>query len=242
MPEQNAQAATATSASQSQADGTNTSASSQQSQLAAQASAADDASQADDASAATSASSMTVEEMARELAKVRQEAAANRVARRELEKLQRAQMSKEEQLAADLAASQKERDTLIAQHRATTLAYETKLLATELGLIDPEAAIKLLDASAIEYDEQTGAPKNLKKLMRELIAAKSYLVAQNAANGQQAPALRQPSSASATNSANGSNRTLTFTESQIAALSYEDYQKHRAAIWQAQREGRIRPG
>ncbi len=239
MPDQDAQAATGTSASQSQAGG-------QQPQTpdphaASQASAAS-TSQADGSAATTAqaAGKLTYEEIERELAKVRSEAAENRVAKRELEKLQRERMSKEEQLAADLATAQKERDTLIATQRSVTLAYETKLQAAALGIIDPDVAVKLLDASQIEYADD-GTPKNLAKLLQALLAAKPYLAA-NAAQTQSGTqtGARQASSASATNQA--AARTATFTESAIAAMSPEDYQKHRAAIFQAQREGRILPG
>lgn len=247
MPEQNAQAATVQSASQPQAGGQpNTSFTATD---AAHSQADTGASGTTDSDTNGATSGMSLEELQRELAKTRREAAEHRTARRKLEAdaqaAAQAQMTKEERLAAQVADGQKERETLAAKYQARMLAYEVQLQAQALGIIDPDAAVKLLDASRIEYDDE-GAPKNLGKLLRELVAAKTYLVApanQGQQTGQQNTGAQAPASASsATNTATGASRTTLFTESQIASMSPEDYAKNRAAIFQAQREGRIRPG
>ncbi|MGZ3677031.1 MAG: phage scaffolding protein [Ktedonobacterales bacterium] len=184
-------------------------------------------------------STLTLEQALRELANVRREAAEHRVARRALEtekaEAEQAKLSKEEQLAAKLAEAEKAKTEIVSRTQERMLAYETKIAATELNLVDPEAALKLLDASRIEFAED-GSPKNLVKLLKELVAAKPYLVAQ-----QNQPAKPTVSPSSPTNPASGAGHTNTITEQYIASLSPEEYQKQRAAIFQARREGRILP-
>lgn len=183
-------------------------------------------------------STLTLEQALRELANVRREAAEHRVARRALEtekaEAEQAKLSKEEQLAAKLAEAEKAKQEIVSRTQERMLAYETKIAAVELNLVDPEAAIKLLDASRIEFAED-GSPTNLTKLLKELVAAKPYLVA------QQQPAKPTVSPSSPTNPASGAGQTNTFTEKYIASLSPKEYENQRAAIWQAQREGRILP-
>lgn len=198
--------------------------------------ATDPTSQVDDG-AQEPTSNLTLEQALRELAKVRKEAAENRVVRKQLEaekaEIERSKLSKEERLAAELADAEKARDSLTLTYQERMLAYETKLVAAELGLIDPEVAMKLLDTSRIEYDKD-GTPKNLGKLLKELVAAKPYLAAP-----QQNAAPRSVSSP--TNPASANQTTGQFSAQQIANMSPEDYKKQRAAIFKAQREGRILP-
>ena len=211
MPEQNAQAATAQSASQPQAGGQpNTSFTPTD---AAQSQADTGASATTDSDMSGVTTSMSLEELQRELAKTRREAAEHRTARRKLEAdaqaAAQAQMTKEERLAAQVADGQKEREALMSRYQTRMLAYEVQIQAQALGIIDPEAAVKLLDASRIEYDEE-GAPKNLGKLLRELVAAKTYLVAASAQGQQTGQQAGGRAASSAANTATG--RTNTFTE------------------------------
>jgi len=54
------------------------------------------------------------------------------------------------------------------------IRYEVERQATLLGIIDPDAAARLLDTSKLEYDEE-GIPKNAKALLETLLKQKSYL-------------------------------------------------------------------
>lgn len=47
--------------------------------------------------------------------------------------------------------------------------------ALRLGFADPVDAFSLLDRAALEFDETTGRPKNVEKLLTDLLAAKPYL-------------------------------------------------------------------
>ena len=116
----------------------------------------------------------------------RREAAAHRT---ENAALKKAQADAE---AATLTEAQKvsrERDTLKAQLDSERLErqsainrYEVQLQASKLGIVDPEAAVKLLDWESLEYADD-GSPKGLEAALKKLLASKPYL-----AGGQQAPA------------------------------------------------------
>lgn len=240
MPDQTAQVANgqqnATNTSAQPQVGDNTSVSS-----GLNAAATDSTSQVDDGAQDTQTSTLTLEQALRELAKVRREAAENRTARRTLEaekaEAERAKLSKEERLAAELADAEKTRHALTLTYQERMLAYETKLAAADLGIIDPDAAMKLLDTARLEYADD-GSPKNLAKLLKELVAAKPYLVAQTPQQIAAASAAR----ASATNSASvNQTGTTQFSQQQIANMTPDEYKKYRASIFQAQRAGRILP-
>jgi hypothetical protein len=53
------------------------------------------------------------------------------------------------------------------------------LRARELGIIDPDAAYRLLDLAEVEYDE-TGRPTNIERLLRDLVRKRPYLVGSSA--------------------------------------------------------------
>lgn len=93
------------------------------------------------------------------------------VKRRDDEKL-----SETERLQARLAELEQERTTYQTERQERILRYETMLAASKLGIIDPEAAYKLLDVSQIEFDDD-GAPKNLERCLHALLEAKPYLAA-----------------------------------------------------------------
>ncbi len=128
------------------------------------------------------------------------------------------------QLEAELAHERTEKQDRINH-------YETQLAASKLGIVDPEAAVKLLDWSNLEYDED-GRPKEIDKALAALLKAKPYLAAQ-------ATPGRPP--ASPTNPARPTQGAeQTFTVSQLKDFRF--YQTHKEAINQAMREGRIVQG
>jgi hypothetical protein len=116
------------------------------------------------------------ERLQREREKFRDYDALRRKAE-EFDKLQQAQMSEQEKLAKRLAELEQENQALRKQGQEHTLKYEIMLLASRLGIVDPEAAYRLLDLSRIEFG-QDGRPTNLEQGLKDLIKAKPYLVHQ----------------------------------------------------------------
>ena len=164
--------------------------------------------------------------------KLRSEAAEYRKRLRELEQVvkqqEEAKLSEQERLQKRLAELEREQATWQRERQDLSLKYETMLMASRLGIVDPEAAYRLLDLADIEFGED-GAPRNLEQSLKDLIKRRPYLV-QHAA----------PASVSPTNPATGQQRAGTFTTSQIADRRF--YEQHRDEILQAMAEGRIIPG
>ncbi len=169
-----------------------------------------------------------------EAKKLRAEAASLRRRLKELEDLKKqmddAKLSETERLQKRLAELEKEQALHLRERQERTLRYETMLAASKLGIVDPEAAYKLLDLKAIEFDED-GTPKDIQKHLEELLKQRPYLKPQ---------AQPQAPTVSPTNPAVGSNRTNTFTQSQIADRRF--WEQHRDEILKAMAEGRIVPG
>lgn len=162
------------------------------------------------------------------IARLKAEAAEYRKRLRELESKVKAdedaKMTEQERLQKRLAELERKETEYQMALQARTLEYEVKLHAARLGVVDPEAAYRLLDLKQIEFDED-GKPVNLEKVMKDLIAKKTYLV------GQQ-------SAVSPTNPAQGRvSGQQVFTRSQLRDPKF--FAANRDAIMQAMREGRI---
>jgi predicted nuclease with TOPRIM domain len=115
--------------------------------------------------------------------KLRAEAAEYRRKLRELErelrKRDEEKLSETERMRTRLSELERELTQRELELREHTLRYETMLRARELGIIDPDAAYRLLDLSGVEYDE-SGRPTNIEKLLRELVRKRPYLAGQAA--------------------------------------------------------------
>ena len=115
---------------------------------------------------------------------MRAEAAEYRKRLRELEQTvkqhEEAKLSESERLQKRLAELEREQAAYQRERQERTLKYETMLAASKLGIVDPEAAYKLLDLTRIEFDED-GTPRNIEAALKELLKAKPYLAAQPAA-------------------------------------------------------------
>ena len=61
------------------------------------------------------------------------------------------------------------------------VGYEVERQASKLGIIDPEAAAKLLDWDALEFDEN-GMPTNADALLKDLLKSKPYLAGRQSAS------------------------------------------------------------
>jgi chemotaxis protein histidine kinase CheA len=117
--------------------------------------------------------------------KLRAEAAEYRKRLRELEQTvkqhEEAKLSETERLQKRLAELEREQAAWQRERQERTLKYETMLAASRLGIVDPEAAYRLLDMSKLEFDED-GNPTNLDKALQELLKAKPYLAGYPAAS------------------------------------------------------------
>lgn len=176
-------------------------------------------------------SALTLEQALSELAKVRKEAASHRVKLNEFEEQARkaaeAQMTEAEKYktrSADLERQLAEK-TQAFQERVVN--QEVRMYAASMGFVYPDVAATLLDWSQIEYSDD-GSPKNVQQLLKNLLKDKPLLAGTPQA-GSVANPPRNP-------------QAMTFTNSQIGQMSPEEFEKNKAAIWQAQREGRILPG
>lgn len=90
-------------------------------------------------------------------------------------KRQEADMTAQQRAEKALADAQSTHTTKIAAMQARILAAQIESQAAKLGIIDPEAAMKLLDRDGLELDSD-GLPTNLEKALAALIKAKPYLV------------------------------------------------------------------
>lgn len=178
--------------------------------------------------------SLSASDYERMLADVRKEAAGHRTKagqlEQELNKFREAQLSdveKAQKRLADLERANSDYQRELQEVRLTR-AIERK--AQALGIIDPEAATKLLDWSELDYDE-SGNPKNLDKLLASLVSAKPYLVATQAAQPQRPPA----SSGGATNPGAGA-RTGVITKSSYAAMSQQERSSRNKEVLEIMRQ------
>lgn len=163
-----------------------------------------------------------------EARKLRSEAANLRKRLKELEGKVRAEeeakMTEQEKLQKRLAELERQSTEYQQTMQARTLEYEVKLHAARLGVVDPEAAYRLLDIREMEFGED-GKPANIEKALRALIAAKPYLAG---GGGQVSP----------TNPAQGKiGGQQVFTRSQLRDPNF--FAANREAIMQAMRDGRI---
>jgi hypothetical protein len=171
---------------------------------------------------------------------LRAEAAARRKELREtqakLKEFEEAQLSEQEKLTkrateAEQRATQLEQRAQDALLRATVTAE-----AAKAGITDTDAARLLLPSvGQVEYDQDSGEPVNVADLVKQLVDAKPYLVAQD-----DGPAPRDPRT-QRTTPATPKRSAGKFTEAQvrsmspqeIAALSPDDYQAAMSALARA---------
>lgn len=179
---------------------------------------------------------MTAEEAARVIADLRKENAKHRTDLKKFEDAQLTEQQRLEKRATDAEATAKAYQQRIA-------AYEVKLAAQKLGIIDPDLALLAIQ-SQLEYDDD-GTPKNADKLLADLAKAKPYLVAANGNGGTQQPASQRPPSSSggATNPGGAGGiqgQGVIFTRDQINRMSPAEYERNKAAIYDQMAKNLIR--
>ena len=120
----------------------------------------------------------------KELTKAREQAAISRVelkAYRDAEAAKTdADLSETEKLTKRQKELEQQVETLTKQARQKALEAVIVKQSVLLGIIDPDAAVKLLDTDELELDEETGEPKNIEAALKALVKAKPYLVAKPA--------------------------------------------------------------
>lgn len=85
-----------------------------------------------------------------------------------------AELSELERIKKQHSELQATHDTYSRQMQERIIRYEVERQAAKMHVIDPDAAVKLLDLSELEYDEQ-GTPTNADKLLEKLLKSKPYL-------------------------------------------------------------------
>lgn len=96
-----------------------------------------------------------------------------------------AELSEVERIKKQHAELQSQHEAYTRQMQDRIIRYEVERAATKLNIIDPDAAVKLLDLSELEYDDSNN-PTNAEKLLEKLIKQKPYLLAP-AKEPEQAP-------------------------------------------------------
>lgn len=112
------------------------------------------------------------------VAKLRQESAGYRNKLRDTEaqlaELRQAQMSDEERREARLTELTTQNQTLAEQVKAARLEAAVTAAAGRLDIVDPDAAVRLLDLTGVTYGDD-GAPENIDTLLAGLLEARPYL-------------------------------------------------------------------
>ena len=155
---------------------------------------------------------------------LRQEAAKYRTkaqeARKALEQVK--EMSQKERAELEARLAELEAKALEAEAKFTeaTLRSDIYLTAVRKGFADPELAWRVIDPEQVEWDEESGKPKNLEALLDEALQKWPFL----AGGGQ-------------TSAMNTQRKDLVFRRSQLQDPAF--FAAHKDEIMQAMREGRI---
>jgi hypothetical protein len=125
------------------------------------------------AAAGTSDPTTTVDVavLQRELAEARREAAKHRT---DLRKLTDAQLSETERLQRRVAELEAEREQVLAREKDRAVRLAPLEAAAKLGFRDPDLAVRLLDPTAVELKDD-GTPRNVERLLAEVLARSPYL-------------------------------------------------------------------
>lgn len=119
-----------------------------------------------------------IEALLKEVKTLRKEAASWRTKLRAAEEAEeqrkRSEMTELEKLKADLEAERQARATAETQRQQQLLRTQVISAAAKAGFNDPEDALRLLDQTALEIDDQ-GRIGGLERELKALLAAKPYL-------------------------------------------------------------------
>jgi hypothetical protein len=108
--------------------------------------------------------------------------------RKRLDELESAEQARERAKLSEVEQATKDRDAAAAKlkdaeeratamekaHRESIIRYEVQLAALTMGIVDPDAAVKLMDWEKIVFADD-GKPKNVDAVLKALVGAKPYL-------------------------------------------------------------------
>jgi hypothetical protein len=98
-----------------------------------------------------------------------------REAEGELQKLKDAQLSETERAKKEAADALAKAQRLESDLKAQSVRAEIAVLGSGLKIVDADAAYRLIDQAAIQFDD-TGRPSNVKALLDQLVKDKPYLI------------------------------------------------------------------
>ena len=112
------------------------------------------------------------------------------------DELEQAQLTEQEKLEARAAEAERKAASAEDQISAAMIASEVKVRAAQLGIIDPDAALLLVDRANVRYSEGDGVT-GVDAALTQLMEDKPYLKGQsnrapnlNPQSGEPAPTLR----------------------------------------------------
>lgn len=185
-----------------------------------------------------------------EAKKLRQEHNALRKRLAEFEAAQKAaddaKLSETEKLAKRAEKAEADHKAALTELQEYRLRFTALDTGTEIGLTTPkavDAALKLMDRAALEFDE-SGKPTNLPKVLKATVAEYPFLAA-NGSTQQPAQAGQRPPSSSggATNPGGAGGiqgQGVIFTRDQINRMSPAEYERNKAAIYDQMAKNLIR--
>ncbi|MFN7948374.1 MAG: hypothetical protein U0Z53_23685 [Blastocatellia bacterium] len=150
---------------------------------------------------------------------LRERLRAAEAAEAELKKIKDAELSEAERLKRDI----EERDKQATAAAARLRSLQVQMQAQRLGIVDPEAAEKLIDWSKVEDSDEARAAA-----LQELVRARPWLQQTSAPQAPVTPA---------SNPSRSSTSPVTFTKAQLQDRKF--WEANRDAIMTAMREGRI---
>ena len=150
---------------------------------------------------------------------LRERLRAAEAAEAELKKIKDAELSEADRLKQALAEKETAQQAALARLRAVQIQMQ----AQRLGIVDPEAAEKLIDWSQIADSDEARA-----QALQELVKARPWL--------SQSPQPQAPATSAANPPRSGTN-PVTFTKAQLQDRKF--WEANRDAIMTAMREGRI---
>ena len=90
------------------------------------------------------------------------------------DELEQAQLSEQEKLEARAAEAERKAASAADQISAAMIASEVKVRAAQLGIIDPDAALLLVDRTNVRYSEEDGVT-GVDAALTQLLEDKPYL-------------------------------------------------------------------